>query len=110
MENSYILLRIDPFIWNDSSLNYPEKIILNFIFSWTVQKKCCHVSNDWLANAFGWEPSFVAEVISLLHQRGWINVERPAFGSGPRMMSINIPGEPNPCTVGDEITFEEFLS
>ena len=28
-ENGYILMRVDPFIWHNDQLNYPEKLLLN---------------------------------------------------------------------------------
>ena len=94
--NKYILLRIDPFLWHDTSLNYPEKIILEVIFGFTAQQKCCYVSDAWIANAFGWEEDFVADVLAMLQIRGWILVDNDAFG-GQRKLSINVPGERNPC-------------
>lgn len=101
--NGYILLRIDPFIWCDTSLNYPEKIILNFIFSWTIQDKCCLATDEWLAYKFGWEPDFVNQVITLLEQRGWIKIT-PADWQHPRRMSIYIPGNECPCQEFTDVT------
>jgi hypothetical protein len=103
--NKYILLRIDPFVWHDTSLNYPEKIILEIIFSFTAQQKCCYVSDAWIANAFGWEDQFVAEIIALLELRGWIIITYDQFG-GQRKMSINIPGERNPCEDWTDVEVE----
>jgi hypothetical protein len=95
MENDPILLRIDPFIWEDESLNYPEKIILNLIFSFTIREQCCFVTDEWIAGKFGWSPKFVKDVIQLLAQRGWVLVNPQWDGS--RTLSIHIPGKPNPC-------------
>jgi hypothetical protein len=90
-----ILLRIDPFLWQDESLNYPEKIVLNLIFSFTIRQECCDLTNEWIAGKFGWTPSFVDEVIQLLRVREWIHVHEK--WQGARCLSINIPGQPNPC-------------
>lgn len=97
-----ILLRIDPFLWRDESLNYPEKIILNIIFSFTIRGECCELSNDWIASKFGWTPVFVAEVVDLLRIREWINVHQNWNGS--RCLSIHIPGQTNPCDAYQGIT------
>lgn len=90
------MLRIDPILWKDDSLNYPEKLIVNYIWAWQAQDKCCFVSNQFLADAFGWEPGFVNDVITLLKSRSWVNVRYP-LGGGTRMLSINLPGQPDPC-------------
>jgi hypothetical protein len=102
MEEQPILLRVDPFIWNDESLNYPEKIILNFIFSFTIRGECCAVPDSWIGMKFGWGTKFTTEVIDLLKIRGWVNVHSQWDGS--RTMSINIPGTPDPCDTFSDIT------
>ena len=96
MDSSYILLRIDPMIWQDQSLTYPEKILLNLIFQFTADAKCCELTDDWIANKFGMEVKFVGQMISMLMLRGWINVS-PQTLTNPRKLSINIPGFKNPC-------------
>ena len=90
-----ILLRIDPFLWNDESLNYPEKIVLNLILSFTLRNECCTVTDEWIAAKFGWTPSFCTELIALLAMRGWINVHKQ--WNGDRNMSFHIPDRDNPC-------------
>jgi hypothetical protein len=95
MSNSYILLRIDPFIWEDESLNINEKILLNFVFSFTFEGKCCTVPSDWIARRFGWSAKFVNEMIFMMVLRDWLWVENK--DDGTRCMSINIPGSVNPC-------------
>jgi hypothetical protein len=102
MEEKPILLRVDPFIWNDESLNYPEKIILNLIFSFTVRGECCTVSDHWIGSKFGWNEKFSKEIIELLKVRGWINYH-PQWDGG-RTLSINIPGAPDPCEAFDNIS------
>ena len=90
-----ILLRIDPFLWNDDSLNYPEKIMLNLILSFTLRDECCTLTDEWIAAKFGWTPNFCKELIGLLATRGWINVYKE-FGS-ERKMSFYIPDRDSPC-------------
>jgi hypothetical protein len=97
MEDQPILLRVDPFIWNDESLNYPEKITLNLIFSFTIRGECCTVTDQWIATKFGWTPQFSKELIQLLSNRGWVNIH-PQWDGG-RTLSIAIPGTPDPCDV-----------
>ena len=96
MDNSYILLRIDPLIWQDQSLTYPEKILLNLVFQFTAEGKCCELTDEWIANKFGMEIQFVGQMVSMLMLRGWINVS-PQTIHQPRKLSINIPGFKNPC-------------
>jgi hypothetical protein len=102
MTEGYILLRIDPQIWHDGSLNYPEKIILNLIWGFHVQGKCCLVTDDWIASKFGMDYSLVREVIKMLTTRGLVNII-PADYSYPRRLSINIPGEVNPCITDEYV-------
>lgn len=95
MEDQPILLRVDPFIWNDESLNYPEKIILNLIFSFTIRGECCTVTDQWIGTKFGWNAQFSKELIQLLSNRGWVNIHPQWDGS--RTLSIAIPGTQDPC-------------
>lgn len=106
MNEGYILLRVDPHIWNDESLNYPEKIILNLIYGFTAQGKCCFVSDEWITAKFGIDLNLVRSVIQMLRIRQYITVE-DASADSPRRMSINIPGEPNPCIEGEYVEFTE---
>ena len=95
MENDPILLRVDSFIWEDPNLNYPEKIIVNLILSFTLREECCNLTDEWIASKFGWEPGFVSNVIDLLFSRGLIVMDKHFNGS--RNLSIYIPGRANPC-------------
>jgi hypothetical protein len=101
MDNEAILLRIDPFIWQDESLNYPEKIILNLVFSFTIREECCSVTDQWIANKFGWTSQFVKELIGLLTMRGWLLVHPQWDGS--RTLSIHIPGKQDPCNWSHDV-------
>ena len=95
MENEPILLRIDPFIWSDPNLNYPEKIIVNLVLSFTLRGECCNLSDEWIGSKFGWTPEFVKDVIKLLTTRGLIVMDKQ--WGGLRNLSIHIPGKDNPC-------------
>jgi hypothetical protein len=90
-----ILLRIDPFLWEDPNLNYPEKIILNLVLSFTLRDECCNLTNEWIASKFGWTPAFVNDVIQLLSSRNLINISKP--WNGGRNLSFYIPNRDNPC-------------
>lgn len=106
MTEGYILLRVDPHIWNDESLNYPEKIILNLIYGFTAQGKCCMITDEWISAYFGIELKLVASILQMLRIRQYITVTEASAGS-PRRMSINIPGEPDPCVEGEYIEYSE---
>ena len=105
MTEGYILLRVDPFIWEDESLTIPEKILLNFVFSFTIENKCCTVPSAWIAKRFGWTEKFVNEMILMMTIRGWLYVSEGSLGT--RTMSILIPGHPNPC-LAQEAEFTEI--
>ena len=106
MSDNYILLRIDPHIWNDPSLNYPEKIILNLVYGLTAQGKCCFLTDDWISQYFGIELRLVGDIIRMLAMRGVLCVI-PGLAGQPRKMCINIPGEPDPCVEGEYIEYSE---
>lgn len=107
MNEGYILLRVDPQIWHDPSLNYPEKIILNLIYGFHAQGKCCMVSDEWISSKFGMDYSLVRDVIRMLSTRGFVSLIPGEYGS-PRRLSIVIPGEPNPCLADSYIDPIEF--
>lgn len=90
-----ILLRIDSFIWEDPNLNYPEKIIVNLVLSFTLRDECCNLTDEWIGSKFGWQPAFVKDVIKLLSTRGLIVMDKEWGGN--RNLSIHIPGKDNPC-------------
>ena len=48
-ENGYILMRVDPFIWHNDELQYPEKLLINVVFGFTLENKCCHLADTWFA-------------------------------------------------------------
>lgn len=103
MDTGFILLRIDNFIWTDQNLNYPEKIILNFIFSWSIKEQCCFASSEWIAAKFGWNERFVDQVIAMLQARGYVSIMEKDW-QYPRRLSAILPGYINPCENFEDIT------
>ena len=95
MDNEPILLRIDPFIWDDPNLGYPEKIIVNLVLSFTLRDECCKLTNEWIASKFGWTPEFVNDIINLLATRKLLVMDKQ--WNGTRNLSFYIPGKTNPC-------------
>lgn len=93
-EPSYMV--VDPIIWQDTSLNDREKILLSFIWGFTRMQKGCFAPNSWIAMNFGWDLQFTAQLIQMLEARGWIAVSQE-FNGATRCLAISIPGERNPC-------------
>jgi hypothetical protein len=107
MQNDgYILVRIDPFIWNNTDLNMYEKLILNLIYGFTDQNKCCELSNEWIAYKFGLDAQLVNDVLELMERRGIIKIA-PARASFPRRMSVNLPDMISPCLGIEDAEFTE---
>lgn len=103
-EIGYILLRVDPFIWHNEHLNYPEKLILNIVFGFTMDNKCCELSDTWFANKFGWTPQFVREVIDLLRIRGFLRVNQIEVGAGyVRGLSVPMSDRECPCNIPEQV-------
>ena len=107
MQNdNFILMRVDPFIWQNPDMNLYEKLILNLIFGFTNQNKCCELTNEWIANKFGFEVKLVDDVITLLYRRGIINLYDATL-TYPRKMSVNLPDQQCPCLNYFEAEFIE---
>ena len=45
-----ILWRIDPWIFREEGLSFMEKMLLNYVFSWSIQNRCCFSSDEWIAS------------------------------------------------------------
>jgi len=93
-EPSYMV--VDPIIWQDASLNDREKICLSFIWGFTRMQKGCFAPASWIAQNFGWDIPFTVQLLQMLESRGWIK-NTQEYGGTARCLSINIPGEQNPC-------------
>lgn len=98
MDNGYIMLRVDPFIWHNDSLTYPEKLILNIVFGFTIDNNCCRIADTWFATKFGWTPQFVGEMIEMLRKRGFLTVTEEEWGLvHTRGLSIKMGDRTCPC-------------
>ena len=103
-ENGYILMRVDPFIWHNDQLNYPEKLLLNVVFGFTIDNKCCHLADTWFATKFGWTPQFVTEMVKMLKMRGYLLVTEDVWGFGfVRGLSVPMGDRECPCIQSEQI-------
>jgi hypothetical protein len=75
-ENSFIFLRVDPFIWQDPNLSTNEKIILNLTLGFAAQDKPCYVSSEWIGHYFGLQEQFVDEMLLKLQAQGFIKINK----------------------------------
>lgn len=82
-----ILLRIDPWIFKMEGLSLFEKMLLNYVFSWAVQHRCCFSSDEWLAHKFGFSKQEVFTTLNLLEMKNLIKINR-GFGGGARSLSF----------------------
>ena len=92
-----IMLRVDPFIFHMSDLTLLEKILLNFIFGWAVQAKCCWTSNAWLGHKFGFSAEDIKSTLELLQVKGLITIN---YGYANDQRTLNFVFDehiPNPC-------------
>jgi DNA-binding MarR family transcriptional regulator len=89
-----ILLRIDPFIFRLDGLSLFEKMILNYIYSWTIQGRCCFSTSEWLAYKFGFTEGDVNTTLDLLQMKGYIRIK-----SNPTSRSLSFVFEDlgDPC-------------
>ena len=76
-----ILLRIDPWIFREEGLSLFEKMLANYVYSWTIQGKCCFVSDEWLGYKFGFTKQEVFTTLNLLQMKGYIKINRGFQGA-----------------------------
>ena len=92
-----IMFRVDPFIFHMTDLSLLEKILLNFIFGWAVQHKCCWTSNEWLGHKFGFAPEDIKSTLELLQVKGLITIDY-SYEAGKRTLNFVFDEPiPNPC-------------
>ena len=91
-----ILLRVDPFIFRLDGLSLFEKMLLNYVYSWSVQGRCCFSSDEWLAYKFGFMASDVFTTLNLLQMKGYIRINR-GHGGGARSLSFVFEDAPDAC-------------
>jgi hypothetical protein len=93
----YILLRLDNFIMQNSSLNLEEKLYLSIIFGFSIQGKCCFATTDWIAYKLGLSPLLVFEMEKKLAKQGFIRIRQASYKNGARAVTFIIDGFEDPC-------------
>ena len=99
ISDHHILLRVDPWIFHLDGLSLFEKMLLNYIWGWAVQHRCCFSSDQWLGYKFGFPAHDVYTTLNLLQMKGFIKINR-GFQGGARSLSFVFdPKEniPDPC-------------
>ena len=79
-----------------SLLNLEEKLIVNYVWGWQVQNKCCFASDEFLGEIICCTPIKTRGLINGLANRGKVKITH-APDTTARMLSIPIQGEPDPC-------------
>ena len=92
-----ILLRIDPFIFRMDGLTLFEKMLLNYIYGWTIQGRCCFSSSEWLAYKFGFTTGDVDTTLQLLQMKGYINLRVSPSDPTIRSLSFVFEDLEDPC-------------
>jgi len=81
-----ILLRIDPFIFRIDGLSLLEKMLLNYVYAWSVQGRCCFSSSSWFGYKFGFTEGDINTTLELLQMKGYIRINK-GFEGGARSLS-----------------------
>ena len=93
----YKTIRIYRQVQEDPTLqNLEERMIINYVLNWQLQKKCCFASEDYLAGLLGNTPLKARGVINGLAARGRLKIHY-APNSNARLLSVNLPGQDDPC-------------
>ena len=102
-----ILVRVDPWIFRLEGLSLFEKLLLNYVYSWSIQGRCCFSSDDWLAHKFGFPKGDVFTTLNLLEMKGYIRINR-SFQGGARSLSFVFEDAADPCegSTGPEDIFQ----
>jgi hypothetical protein len=102
-----ILWRIDPWIFREEGLSFMEKMLLNYVFSWSIQGRCCFSSDQWLAYKLNVEVSDIFTTLNLLEMKGYIKINR-AFEGGARSLSFTFSDVKDVCegSTGPEDIFQ----
>lgn len=91
-----ILLRIDPWIFRLPDLTLLDKMLLNYVYSWSIQNRCCFSSDAWLAHKFGFTEGDIKTTLDLLQMQGYIRINR-SFQGGARSLSFVFTDLPDAC-------------
>jgi len=94
---NYKIIKLYQHIQEDPTLlNLEEKLIVNYIWSFQVNSKCCFASDDYLAGMLATTALETRGLINGLANRGKVKITH-APGTTTRMLSIPNTGEPDPC-------------
>ena len=92
-----IFLRIEPWIMRIDGISLLEKMLLNYIFSWRIQHKCCFSSDEWLGHKLGFPTQDIFTTLNLLQMKGFIKINR-SFQGGARSLTFLFEEEiEDPC-------------
>lgn len=102
-----ILWRIDPWIFREEGLTFMEKMLLNYVFSWSIQNRCCFSSDEWLGYKLNVQPSDIFTTLNLLQMKGYIRINR-GFEGGARSLSFTFSDVKDVCegSTGPEDVFQ----
>lgn len=94
---NYKIIKIYQHIQEDPTLlSLEEKLIVNHIWSFQTDSRCCFSGDDYLGGMLATTPSRARGIINGLANRGKVKIHM-APGSTARMLSIPNTGEPDPC-------------
>ncbi len=104
-----ILWRIDPWIFREEGLTFMEKMLLNYVFSWSIQNKCCFSTDEWIAFKLNVQPSDIFTTLNLLQMKGYISINRN-FDNGDRSLSFTFSDVEDVCkkSTGPEEIFQIY--
>jgi len=102
-----ILWRIDPWIMREEGLSFIEKLLLNYVFGWTIQGRCCFSSDQWIAYKLNLQESDIRTAFELLQMKGYIKINR-GFEGGARSLSFTFSDVPDVCegSLGPDDVFQ----
>jgi len=102
-----ILVRVDPWLFRLEGLSLFEKLLLNYVYSWSIQGRCCFSSDDWLGHKFGFPKGDVFTTLNLLEMKGYIRINR-SFQGGARSLTFVFEDVADPCegSTGPEDIFQ----
>jgi hypothetical protein len=91
-----IMVRIEPWIFRLEGLSLLEKLLMSYIFGWSVFNKCCVNTPEWLAYKFGFTPQEIETTLSLLQMSGHIEMSKGSDGN--LSLWVIIEGVESPCS------------
>lgn len=102
-----ILWRIDPWIFRENGLTFMEKMLLNYVFGWSIQNRCCFSSDEWLGYKLNISPFDIATTLDLLQLKGYIKINKN-FDDGARSLSFTFSDVNDVCegSFGPEDIFQ----